>query len=324
MILALLFLLGGLVFLYFGAEGLVRGAVQLGRLMGVSPIVIGLTVVSVGTSAPELVVCIVAALRGSPDLVVGNILGSNMANIGLILGLAALIRPMQIHSQVVRREIPWMVGVTLLTFLLFWNLDLGRFEGAIMATTLGVYLLFLFLAARREGEAVLGEAAELLKEQTTPLREGGVAVLARPALLILAGGVGLVVGGQGIVTGATEIAQAFGISDMVIGLSILAVGTSLPELATTLLAAVRREADLAVGNIVGSNIFNLTFVLGSTALVHPIQLSPRTLTVEYPLTLGITLLLVPLMLVSRNLTRGPALVLLLGYAGAWVYILQAG
>jgi cation:H+ antiporter len=321
MLLPLLALLGGVLILYFGAEFLVRGAVRLGQLLRVSPIVVGLTVVSIGTSAPEFVVCVLAALRGSPDLVAGNVLGSNLANIGLILGLAALIRPLEVRNRVVRRDVPWMLGISLAAFPLLWNLQVGRLEGLILALMLLVYLGFLVPTARIEGVEVLGEAGERLEKQVPSVREAGFAILARPLGLVLGGSLALIVGGQGIVHGATVVAMEMGVSELVVGLSILAVGTSLPELATTVVAAARKEADLAVGNIVGSNIFNLTFVLGGTALIRPLEIPARILSVEYPVTLAMSFLLLPLVITSRNVNRKEGALLLAAYGAAWVVIL---
>jgi cation:H+ antiporter len=277
-------------------------------------------VVSIGTSAPEFVVCVLAALRGSPDLVAGNVLGSNLANIGLILGLAALIRPLEVRNRVVRRDVPWMLGISLAAFPLLWNLQVGRLEGLILALAL-VYLGFLVPTARIRGVEVLGEAGERLEKQVPSVRESGLAILARPLGLVLGGSLALVVGGQGIVHGATVVAMELGVSELVVGLSILAVGTSLPELATTVVAAARKEADLAVGNIVGSNIFNLTFVLGGTALIRPLEIPARILSVEYPVTLAMSFLLLPLVITSRNVNRKEGALLLAAYGAAWVVIL---
>ncbi len=317
----MLALAGGIILLYLGAEALVRGAIRLGQLLRVSPIVIGLTIVSIGTSAPELVVCLLAALRGSPDLAAGNVLGSNLANIGLILGLAALVRPLQIRRRVIRREIPWMLGVTVAVFPLLWNLQVGRLEGTLLAATLFVYLAFLVPKARMEGAEELGEVAPKLEGQVPRVREAGVRILAVPLLLVVGGSAVLVVGGQGVIHGATVVAMEMGVSELVVGLSILAVGTSLPELAATLVAAAREEADLAVGNIVGSNIFNLTFVLGGTALVSPLQIPARILSVEFPATFLLSVLLLPVAISARRISRKEGVMLLAAYAGCWVWIL---
>jgi cation:H+ antiporter len=321
MILSLAFLLGGVLFLYGGAESLIRGAVTLGRRAGISPIIIGLTVVSIGTSAPEFVVSLLAASRGSPELAVGNVLGSNLANIGLILGIAALLQPLDVHGRVVRREIPWMLGVSFLAIPLLWNLEMGRVEGGILASVLLVYLLLLLPAMREEG---VERAVPTPPAVGLDVQEGGLRLLMAPMGMVALGVGGLVLGGQGIVLGASDLAARMGVPELVVGLSVVAVGTSLPELATTVLAAARKEADLAVGNIVGSNIFNLTFVLGGTALFYPFQIPARILAVELPATLILSLLLLPLAWTGFNLGRKEGVLLLAAYAGAWFWILQVG
>jgi cation:H+ antiporter len=321
MILSLAFLLGGVLFLYAGAESLIRGAVTLGRRAGISPIIIGLTVVSIGTSAPEFVVSLLAASRGSPELAVGNVLGSNLANIGLILGIAAFLQPLEVHGRVVRREIPWMLGVSFLAVPLLWNLEMGRLEGGILAGVLLVYLLLLLPAMREEG---VERAVPTPPAVGLDVQEGGLRLLMAPMGMVALGAGGLVLGGQGIVLGASDLAARMGVPELVVGLSVVAVGTSLPELATTVLAAARKEADLAVGNIVGSNIFNLTFVLGGTALFYPFQIPARILAVELPATLLLSLLLLPLAWMGFNLGRKEGLLLLAAYAGAWFWILQVG
>ena len=320
MILEILALLGGLVLLYLGAELLVKGAVELGQRAGVSPIVVGLTVVSIGTSAPELVVCILAALRGSPELAAGNVLGSNLANVGLILGLAALVRPLEVHRRVIRREIPWMLGITVVALGALWNLEVGRLEGTVLALTLLVYLAFLVPQARKEGMEVLGETGERLERQVPSLRDTGLGVLVRPLACVLGGSVGLVLGGQGVVHGATAVAVDLGVPELVVGLSILAVGTSLPELAATLVAAARSEADLAVGNIVGSNIYNILGIGGATALVAPGEVPAEIVGFDNFVMLGVTLLLVIFAWTGLRIGRREGAVLLAGYA-AYIYFI---
>ncbi len=339
---ALLLVSGGSLLLWISAEGLVRGASALGAQAGISPVVIGLTVVSIGTSAPELVVCVLAAVRGSPDLAIGNVVGSNLANVGLVLGLAAAVRPLKMAGQVVRREIPWMLAVTVLLLPVIWNLHLGRVEGAVLGSLLFLYLFFLGAAirgersSRRNGAAstavagAAGSGADVRRSSGRPPagrpwgRPEGLRLYAVPGFLVMVGSLGLVAGGQGIVAGSTTLADLFGIPEMVIGLSVVAVGTSLPELATTVVAAVRGEADLAVGNIVGSNIFNLTFVLGGTALIHPLPIPASTLRVEYPALLLLSVALLPLARSGRDLGRLEGLFLLALYAGAWGWILRGG
>jgi cation:H+ antiporter len=320
MILSAAILAGGILLLYGGAESLIRGAVMLGRRAGVSAIIIGLTVVSIGTSAPEFAVSLLAAVRGSPELAVGNVLGSNLANVGLILGLAALMQPLRMHGRVVRREIPWMLAVSFLAVPLLWNLEVGRVEGGILVAVLVLYLILLVPALRQEDpELPVPEPPRPGKD----VEEAGLRVLLAPAGFVALGAMGLVAGGQGIVVGASDLAARLGIPELLVGLSVVAVGTSLPELATTILAAARKEADLAVGNIVGSNIFNLTFVLGGIALIRPIEIPARVLVVELPVTLALSLLLLPLAWTRFNLGRLEGFLLLGAYAGAWALILMA-
>lgn len=312
-------LLGGIALLWVGAEALVKGAADLGTKVGISPIVIGLTLVSIGTSAPELAVCLLAALDGNPDLAVGNVLGSNLANVGLILGITAVVRPLTVRPRVVRREIPWMLAVTALVFPLMWNLNMGRLEGAALASVLGLYLYFLMVKGKSDRADLLGAAGVKLEEIKGPRILGARALMA-PVGLVLLGSVGLLAGGRGIVFGAVEMAEILGISQMVIGLSVVAVGTSLPELATTLVAAYRDEADLAVGNIVGSNIFNLTFVLGGTALVSPLAIPAHVLHTEYLAMAALSLLLLPVLASRLRVGRAEGLLLLLSYTAVWSWI----
>jgi cation:H+ antiporter len=314
MLIPALLLLVGIALLWGSAEWLVRGAAILSSRAGISPIVIGLTVVSIGTSLPELVVSLAAALSGNTDLAVGNVLGSNLANLGLILGVAAIVRPLRVHAQVVRREVPWMVLLSVLLLPLSFNLRMGRIEGTVLLALLVTYIYLMAPMAKEAEKQVLRPVPEL-----EPTGEKGGYV--RPVLFVVAGAIGLVIGGRSIVGGATEIAAILGVPNMIVGLSVVAVGTSLPELATSVVAALRDEADLAVGNVVGSNIFNLTFVLGTTALASPFDLSPETLRIEYPAVMVLSLFLLPLTWTTRRLGRLEGMALVGLYAGAWMWIL---
>ncbi len=315
----ILALAGGIALLWVGAEALVKGAAELGTRAGISPIVMGLTLVSIGTSAPELAVCILAALQGSSDLAVGNVLGSNLANVGLILGLTAVIRPLGVRPRVVKREVPWMLAVTVLVLPLLWDLNVGRVEGAVLSLILAVYLYSLVARGRREKTDLMGEAGVRL-EGITGRRVMGVKDLLSPLGLVLLGSVGLVIGGRAIVFGGVAMADLLGISELIIGLSVVAVGTSLPELATTLVAAFRDEADLAVGNIVGSNIFNLTLVLGGTALISPLAIPAHVLSTEYLAMAALSFLLLPVLASRLRVGRVEGLLLLLSYAAVWSWI----
>lgn len=301
-------LAAGVGVLFFGAEWLVRGAARLAGALGVSPIVVGLTVVSLGTSAPELVVSLTAALRGNPDLAFGNVMGSNLANIGLILGLTALVRPMQVSARVVTREVPIMLGITALLYPLIWDRELSQGDGMILLMVLGIYILFVNRAAGEEEEAVLGEYEEFARSEThlekVSLTDVG---------LVLAGSLGLVVGGTLIVNSAEFLASAVGIPDLIIGLTVVAIGTSLPELATSLVAAVRGEADIAVGNVVGSNIFNVAAILGTTSVVTPISVAPEVFYQQLPAVLFLSVIVLPVAWNAFMVRRWEGAILLTSY-----------
>ena len=254
----------GVCLLFAGAEGLVRGSVALALRAGLTRLVAGLTIVALGTSSPELVVSVKASLAGSGAIALGNIIGSNICNIALILGLSALVRPVSVDAQVVRLQIPFMIAVSCVLSLLLIGGRLGRLEGLGLLAGIIAYTVYCILLARKEsretGEREL--AAALPTVTKNPFVE---------ATLVIAGLVLLVIGANLFVSGAVSMAGHFGISQAVIGLTIVAVGTSLPELATSLVAALRNEGDIAVGNIVGSNIFNILAILGIAALIRPIQ-----------------------------------------------------
>lgn len=311
-------LAAGVGVLFFGAEWLVRGAARLAASLGVSPIVVGLTVVSLGTSAPELVVSLTAALRGNSDLAIGNVMGSNLANIGLILGLTALIRPMQVSARVVTREVPIMLVITALLYpLIVLDNRLGTGDGIFLLMVLGLYILFVNRAAGEEDKEVLGEYEEFARSEAHLNKK----LTVRDVALVLVGALGLVVGGSLIVNSAEFLARVMGIPDLLIGLTVVAVGTSLPELATSLVAAIRNEADIAVGNIVGSNIFNIAAILGTTATVTPIHVHPDVLARELPAVLLLSLVVLPIARNAFMVRRWEGGILLTGYVvlGAWLF-----
>lgn len=310
-------LICGIGVLYYGAEWLVRGAARLAASLGVSPIVVGLTVVSFGTSAPELVVCTVAAWGGNPDLAIGNVMGSNLANIGLILGLTALVRPLDVRARVVWREMPLMLLVTLALYPLAWDGVLSRGDGVLLLFALVAYLIFVFYSVEDEAPEILGEYEEFMKEsdRTTSLVSG------TDVLWVIAGSVCLVLGGICIVEGAVEIASSLGISEVVIGLTVVAVGTSLPELATSLVAALRSEADIAVGNVIGSNIFNVAAILGTASVVSPLAIPSHVLTRELVVVVAMSLLLFPILRTRWRIRRWEGALLLACYVGAVTWLL---
>jgi cation:H+ antiporter len=307
MLIDVLFVLGGLALLVLGGELLLRGAVGLARLLGLSPLLIGLTVVAFATSMPELVVTLVAGLEGRPIIGVGNVIGSNIANILLIVGAAALIQTMHPPRALAWRDGAFMTGATLVVVALAFVGPLSWPHGAGFLALLAAYLVFSYLAERRQGTTEPdGEAAEALEAAPQSWL---------PALALVAGGGGgLVLGSELLIQGAVSIAEAFGVSDAVIGLTLVAFGTSLPELATAVIAALRRHADVAIGNVVGSNIFNLLGILGVLALVVPFEFSPELLTFDVWAMLGATALLMLVLAVGRPIGRVTALVFLLAYA----------
>ncbi|PAP76559.1 calcium/sodium antiporter [Rubrivirga marina] len=294
-------LIGGLALLVGAAHYLVRGAAALALRLGLSPLVVGLTVVAFGTSAPELVVSVQAALDGAGGIAVGNVVGSNIANIGLILGAAALVRPFLTDASVLRRDLPVLVAATGLGVGVLYDRALGRAEGAALIVALGAYLAWSVYEARRQQAT-----AEL------PVAPTGSAW--RDALLIGLGLVGLVVGADIFLNGAVGLAEAAGIPNAVIGLSVVALGTSLPELATSIVAAVRGESEIAVGNVVGSNLFNVLGILGVAALVRPI-VAPGLQTIDLAVMAAFVLVLFPMMWSGRRLVRLEAAFLAAGYVG---------
>jgi cation:H+ antiporter len=306
MTLAILYLALGLVLLYYGAEALVRGSSSLALRLGLSPLVIGLTVVAFGTSSPELVVSLKAGLTGQGNISVGNVVGSNICNLGLILGLCALVTPVATTSQIVRMDIPIMIAVTAFAIFLLSNGTLTRTEGTLLATLLLAYVIFSIRLARRQPADALGaEFGEAVK-----VSKRGLAV----DLLMVAGGLVLLIfGARFLVDGAVIIARAFGWSEALIGLTVIAIGTSLPELATSLVAAVKKEADIALGNIVGSNIFNLLGILGITAMVTPLAESGISL-IDYAVMAVFALVLWPMAYHQKRITRLEGAILLAGYA----------
>jgi cation:H+ antiporter len=315
--------MGGLAALYFGADWMVRGAARLQGSLGLSPIVIGLTVVSLGTSAPELVVAVLASIRGSGDLAVGNVLGSNLANIGLILGATALVHPLLVLDRVVQREIPLMVILTVLVFPIFLGAQVGRWDGVILCSGLALYLAYVFHQGRKAPPETFSQYSKMASPQGSEPRKG----IALDLGLLVAGVLGLVLGGKAIVEAAVFMARAFGVSELIIGLTLVAVGTSLPELATSLMAAFRKQTDIAVGNVIGSNIFNLAGVLGVAGLVRPIPVGEGILRVESPavLILSVLVLLVPYLCRREGqfqIRRLGGLILLGGYVGIGFWVLR--
>lgn len=302
-LMTLAYLIGGFVLLVAGAEALVRGAVKLAARFGISPLIIGLTVVAFGTSAPETAVSVQAALNGNGDIAVGNVIGSNIANILLILGLSAMVSPLVVSRQLVRLDVPVMIGAGVLTFALAWNGTISRLEGSILLALLAIYTIFLVMASKRENaHAKVDEfTAEYAADEAVAKPPGWVVQL---ALVLLGLGL-LVLGSNLLIEGAVALARALGLSELVIGLTVIAVGTSLPELATSLLAVYRGERDIAVGNVVGSCIFNLLLVLGAGSLVasNGLSISPNALAFDLPVMLAVFAACLPIFFSGYRINR---------------------
>jgi len=265
MALLVLFCLVGFVLLYFGAEWLVKGSSSLARSLGVTPIVIGLTVVAFGTSAPELVVSLISSIQGKSMIAMGNVVGSNICNIALVLGLSAVFNPIKSDPSVVRRDIPIMLGISLYLLVLTWNSTLGRIEGATLFAGIILYTFFNYYLAKKDTT----DAADIESELEDI---GFIASRPKQIILITLGIAGVVGGAQIVVENAVKIMTILGVDEKFIGLTIVAFGTSLPELATSVVAALRGEMDISIGNLVGSNVFNIMSVLGVASLVRPIPI----------------------------------------------------
>ena len=313
----ILLFLGGVGVLYFGAEWLVRGSARLASSLGVSPIVVGLTVVSMGTSAPELMISVVASLGGSPDLAIGNVMGSNLANVGLVLGISAIVRPLRVSARVVTREVPVMILITALLLPLIWDQRIGRLEGLALVAMLVAYLAYVLRTAKEDTDAP-GEYEKPIDGPVGLSPRG----FARDAAFVVLGIAGLVLGAFAIRESAVALAEAMGISELVIGVTLVSIGTSLPELATCAVAAWRRQADIAVGNILGSNVFNIAGVLGVTSLLAPLEISPDVVRFEFPAVMFISVLMVPIVRARLVIRRREGVVLLSFYLalGAWILL----
>lgn len=308
----------GLVTLVVGADAMVRGASRLAVTFGISPLVVGLTVVAFGTSAPELAVSVGATLGGNPDLAIGNVIGSNIANILLILGISALITPLLVAEQIIRQEVPIMIGASVLMVVMALDGSISRLEGAILFALVIAYTVFLIRQSRRASREVEEEFASEIPSSDWD-RHWSV-----QAALIVGGLALLVLGADWLVDAAVAVAQAFGVSDLVIGLTIVAVGTSMPEVATSIVAALRGQRDIAVGNVVGSNVFNIFAVIGATGLVSatgiPVPEAARNF--DLWVMLAVAFACLPILITGREIARWEGGVFLGYYAAytAWLVL----
>jgi len=307
----LLFALG-LALLIAGAEALVRGAASLAARLGVSPLAIGLTVVAFGTSSPELAASILAARAGQGDIALGNAVGSNIFNVLFILGVSAVVAPLVVSRKLVRVDVPVMIAVSLLLLPLGWDGRISQLEGALLFTGVIVYTGLLLRAARREQ-----------RDEDEVLSTGGSIV--RQVLLVVIGLVGLVVGARWLVDGAVALARALGLSELIIGLTVVAAGTSLPELAASVVAALKGQRDLAVGNVVGSNIFNILCVLGGASLVGGgVRVAPAAQHLDIPVMIAVAIACLPIFFTGHRISRGEGVVFVFYYLAYTLFlILQA-
>lgn len=302
--------IAGLAGLLGGAELLVRGASRLATALGLSPLLVGLTVVSLGTSAPEIAVSVMGAVRGSADIALGNVVGSNACNVLLILGVSALITPLIVAQKLVRVDAPIVVGASLLAWLLAADGSLSVLDGLLLLTAGVAYLVFLVIESRRTKPAVVDEYERHFAAELPPSR---LRIWAVNLSLVAGGLVLLVLGSRALVSSATHFARSFGVSELVIALTVIATGTSLPELATSGLAALRGERDIAVGNVVGSNLFNLLFVLGIAGVAGGgIAVSPAMLRFDIPVMVAAAVACLPIFFSGYEISRWEG-GLLLGY-----------
>jgi cation:H+ antiporter len=315
-----LFTIIGFAMLYFGAEWLVKGSSSFARSLGIKPIVIGLTVVAFGTSAPELVVSVISSIKGKSMIAVGNIVGSNICNIALILGASALFRPITCHYSVIRRDIPIMLAISLFLLVLSVDSNLGRLEGITMFTGIILYTIYNYRIAMKEtrrGEVTVEAHIEKVEKMVLPR--------SRQIILIAAGIACVVAGAQIAVNSAVKIMIMLEVSEKFIGLTIVALGTSLPELATSVVAAVRRELDISIGNLVGSNVMNILSVLGIAALIRPIPIPggffESGLFIDYLVMIFTSFLSWVALKTANKITRKEGIMLISCYIGYLAYLI---
>jgi cation:H+ antiporter len=324
LIVSTLLIVIGLLALVLGGELLVRGASTLAARMRIPPLIIGLTVVAFGTSAPELGVSLQAAMSGAADVAVGNVVGSNIFNVLLILGVSALITPLVVSSQLIRFDVPLMIGTSVLTWVLASDGVLNRTDGAILFSIVVAYTIFSIRVARRESKAVQDEfAAEYSLSQDNGAPASSSWWL--QGLLMAGGLICLGVGSNWLVTGAVSIASSLGVSELIIGITIVAAGTSLPEVMTSIVASLRGERDIAVGNVIGSNIFNLSCVLGLSSLVAPegIAVAPVIVRFDLPVMIAVAAVCLPVFFTGYQIARWEGGLFLAYYLVYMIYLILA-
>ncbi len=317
----LVFFIAGFALLVVGAEVFVRGATRLAVMLGIPPLVIGLTVVALGTTAPEIAVSVMSSLQGKAELALGNVLGSNILNVLLILGVSATITPLTVSRQLIRLDVPVMIVMSVLVIVLAADGGLGRVDGTLLLALAVAYTAFQVYLGRREKQPEGCEFAE----KFAPPGEARSGAYLQCAVLIVVGAGALVFGSRWLVEGAVAAARAMGLSEMIIGLTIVAVGTSLPEVATSVIASVKGQRDIAVGNVIGSNIYNILAVLGAGAVVGPngIPVSTAALFFDMPVLVGVSMACLPIFFTGSRISRGEGLTFLFYYVVYTVYLILA-
>lgn len=314
-------LIAGLVLLVVGAEALVRGASRIAATFGISSLVIGLTVVAFGTSSPELAVSVMSSLSGASDIALGNVIGSNIFNVLFILGVSALIIPLVVHQQIIKMDVPILIGLSLLTWWMAADGNIQIWEGAVLILLGIAYTILLIRMSKKEKKAVQHEYDEAFGEQ--PAKDPKTKIW-MSALFVLAGLALLILGSRWLVDGAVYIAKSLGVSDLVIGLTIIAAGTSLPEVATSIIAALRGERDIAVGNVVGSNLFNIFFILGIAAVSGGgIAVADSAIRFDLPVMTVVAFACLPIFFTGSRLDRWEGAVFLLYYIAYTAYLILA-
>jgi cation:H+ antiporter len=311
----------GFLGVYFGAEWLVKGSSNLSRALGVRPLVIGLTVVAFGTSSPELAVSLTASIKESSEIAIGNIIGSNIANIGLVLGITAMIFPLKVERNIIKNELPLMIAISVVFYLMAMDKKIGFIDGSFLFTGIILFTGYHIYRTIRSNSrshnlTSVTDMAGVANKQSLAKRKK----LLINILSIVVGLAGLLIGAHLLVKGAIFIAGRCGISEMVIGLTVVAFGTSIPEMATSVVSAFRKEAELCVGNIIGSNIFNILMVIGSVALIRPLNVTQESLFFELPAMLLFSAVLIPMMMGTWAINRIKGFVLVFGYC-AFVVLL---
>lgn len=307
MLLNITILMVGLFVLILGGDFLVRGASKIALRIHISPLVVGLTIVAFGTSAPELLISVNAALNGSPDIAMGNVIGSNICNLALVLGITAILSDMKVQQTSIKVDWPMAMGSSLLLYFLLFDHTLRWIEGAVFITILVIYIILIIKKSRKETK-MIRDAEKEMEKPSLPSSN-----LRKDILFIIAGCAGLYFGAEWFVGAAQELASALGISDRVIGLTVVALGTSLPELVTAIVASLKKETDLALGNLMGSNIFNILSILGITSLITDVHVSEEILNIDMLWMLGLTFAIMPLMVTKGKIERIEGVLLLAVY-----------